>query len=126
MSLWLRPRGGWRCVLYIAGLSQTCSADEGATGGCAGLSDGAMAVCASATGAVTVRVAYDAAMRPGCLALPHGYGMTYPDPEQPDHMMQYGPYANLLTASSHCDDLAKTPFHKYVLVHIRPLPCPDV
>lgn len=87
-----------------------------------GLDDGDMAVCASESGAVTVRVAYDDAMRPGFLARPHGYGMTYPDPEQPDRMLQYGPYANLLTSSSHCDALAKTPFHKYVPVQLRPLP----
>lgn len=87
-----------------------------------GLEDGDMAICASHTGTVTVRVAYDDAMRPGFLALPHGYGMTYPDPEQPDRMLQYGPYVNLLTSSSHCDPLAKTPYHKYVPVQLRPLP----
>lgn len=87
-----------------------------------GLADGSMAICTSQAGAVTVRVAYDDAMRPGFLALPHGYGMTYPDPEQPDRMLQYGPYANLLTSAAHCDALAKTPFHKYVPVQLRPLP----
>lgn len=86
-----------------------------------GLVDGGKAVCESAVGSIDVCVAVDDAMRPGFLSLPHGYGMTYPDPLNPDRLVENGPRINLLTSADHCDPLAKTPYHKYVPVRLRPL-----
>jgi anaerobic selenocysteine-containing dehydrogenase len=86
-----------------------------------GLQDGQAAVCESATGSVPVRIRCDDSMRCGCLSLPHGYGMTYPDPHDPKTTRQNGPRVNLLTSAGHCDPLAKTPYHKYVPVRLRSL-----
>ncbi len=78
-----------------------------------GLADGGRAVCTSASGELEVTVELDAAVRTGMVTLPHGYGMRYQggDPQ--------GPQLNRLTASEHCDPLARTPYHKHVPVQIR-------
>ncbi len=75
-----------------------------------GLVDGDEANCESSRGAVEVRVSITDEVPEGVVSLPHGYGMADGDS---------GPGVNELTASDHCDDLAKTPFHKCVPVRIR-------
>ncbi|MBK7956201.1 MAG: molybdopterin-dependent oxidoreductase [Candidatus Accumulibacter sp.] len=80
-----------------------------------GLSDGARASCRSATGEVQVVVELDDSLRRGTASLPHGYGQRYRDSEPA------GPQINRLTTAAHCDPLTRTPFHKYVPVHITPI-----
>jgi anaerobic selenocysteine-containing dehydrogenase len=79
-----------------------------------GLEDGARAICTSDTGEVEVTIEVDQALRPGMVTLPHGYGMRYAGGEA------VGPQINRLTASEHCDPLARTPYHKHVPVRVRP------
>jgi anaerobic selenocysteine-containing dehydrogenase len=81
-----------------------------------GLADGARAICTSETGEIEVTVELDDALRPGVAILPHGYGMRYRGGEP------IGPQINRLTASHHCDPLARTPYHKHVPVSVRAAP----
>ncbi|EYF04453.1 molybdopterin-dependent oxidoreductase [Chondromyces apiculatus] len=78
-----------------------------------GLTDGSRAICASERGELEVTIELDDALRTGMVTLPHGYGMRYQG--GPPN----GPQLNRLTASEHCDPLARTPFHKFVPVSIR-------
>lgn len=80
-----------------------------------GLEPGSRAVCASDTGEIEVTVELDDTLRPGMVTLPHGYGMRYGGGPP------VGPQINRLTASEHCDPLARTPYHKHVPVTVRPL-----
>lgn len=84
-----------------------------------GLVDGARAICATATGKLEVTVEIDDALRPGVVSLPHGYGMRYADGPP------VGPQVNRLTSSTHCDPLARTPFHKHVPATVTALSPPD-
>lgn len=77
------------------------------------LVDGARATCESDGGSINVVIEIDDAVRRGMVTLPHGYGMRYKGSEP------IGPQLNRLTSSTHCDALSRTPFHKYVPVHIR-------
>ncbi len=77
------------------------------------LTDGARATCRSATGEIEVVVELDDGMRRGTASLPHGYGQRYQDGAP------CGPQINRLTTGGHCDPLTRTPFHKYVPVHIE-------
>ena len=78
-----------------------------------GLKDGSRAVCTSKTGEVPVTIEIDDSVRRGMVTLPHGYGMRYRGGEP------QGPQINRLTASEHCDPLARTPYHKHVPVSVR-------
>ncbi len=78
-----------------------------------GLADGSRAVCTSAAGTLEVVVELDDGLRPGMVTLPHGYGERYRG-GPPD-----GPQVNRLTSGSHCDPLARTPYHKHVPVTVR-------
>lgn len=80
-----------------------------------GLANGARAKCRSATGELEVTVELDDHLRRGTATLPHGYGQRYRD------SAPVGPQVNRLTARVHCDPLTRTPFHKYVPVHIEPV-----
>lgn len=84
-----------------------------------GLADGQLAVCESARGAVEARVEITGELRPGVASLPHGYGLA--EEVGDGELGQSGPAINELTSAEHCDELAKTPFHKHVPVRIRPL-----
>jgi len=77
------------------------------------LSNGEHALCQSARGEIPVVVEVDDTVRRGMVTLPHGYGQRY------KNSTPLGPAVNRLTASDHCDPFSKTPFHKYVPVHIR-------
>jgi anaerobic selenocysteine-containing dehydrogenase len=85
-----------------------------------GASDNDSVLCKSANGDIKVIVQIDSAMQPGFASLPHGYGFEYSDSDTPSHTMQNGPKINMLTALEHCDPISKTPYHKYVPVHIYP------
>ena len=44
--------------------------------------------------------------------------MEYPDLET-EELVQFGPRLNMMTAASHSDAIAKTPFHKYIPVKLE-------
>ncbi len=77
------------------------------------LSNGECAICQSARGEIPVVIDVDDTVRRGMVTLPHGYGLRY------KNSASLGPAVNRLTASGHCDPFTKTPFHKFVPVHIR-------
>lgn len=84
-----------------------------------GLAEGDHAFCESARGMLGVVVELDESLRRGVVSLPHGYGMRYQGGDP------VGPQLNRLTSSAHCDPLSRTPYHKYVPVHVRkPEPLP--
>jgi len=79
------------------------------------LADGARAICRSARGEIEVGIELDEGLRRGMVTLPHGYGMRYKDGAP------QGPELNRLTTGTHCEPFSRTPYHKYVPVHIRRL-----
>ncbi len=93
-----------------------------------GLEDGGWAVCESARGRIRVRVELSEESLPGMASLPHGFGLRViplcPPPGEPSgdagEPPATGPAINQLTSASHCDELSKTPLHKYVPVKIMP------
>jgi anaerobic selenocysteine-containing dehydrogenase len=70
----------------------------------------------SASGRVVVRAKIDHGMRPGLLALPHGYGQSYPTAD--GGRLSNGPRINALTDARNCDPIAGTPYHKHVAVRL--------
>lgn len=76
------------------------------------LGKGDIAVCKSSRGEIEVVVDIDDALRPGVVTVPHGYGAQHGD------AAAAGPAINRLTAREHCDPFSRTPYHKYVPVHI--------
>lgn len=83
-----------------------------------GVADGGKLVCASATGSIEVVAELDDSVRRGMVTLPHGYGMRYKGGPP------VGPELNRLTSGAHCDPLSRTPYHKYVPVHLRVVDTP--
>ncbi len=77
------------------------------------LADGDTALCTSARDSIAVVVELDDSVRRGVVTLPHGYG------QQGDDGREAGPALNRLTDAAHCDPLSRTPYHKYVPVHLR-------
>jgi hypothetical protein len=69
--------------------------------------------------AIVCRVESDPSMRRGLVALPHGYGQSYPDGA--GGRIIDGPRLNLITAHDDCDPIAATPYHKNVAVHLAPV-----
>jgi hypothetical protein len=59
-------------------------------------------------------------MRNGQLALPHGYGQSYPAAD--GQRLTNGPRINLLTESGNRDPIAGTPYHKHVAVRLSRVP----
>ncbi len=84
-----------------------------------GAVDGGWMAVATKTGRLVCRVESDASMRRGLVALPHGYGQSYPDGHG-DRIVD-GPRLNLITAHDDCDPIAATPYHKNVAVHLAPV-----
>ncbi|MFI5609106.1 molybdopterin-dependent oxidoreductase [Amycolatopsis sp. NPDC051903] len=72
----------------------------------------------TAAGRVVVRAEADDTLRPGQLALPHGYGMAHPDGH--GERVVNGPRINLLTSSADRDPIAGTPHHKDVPARLEP------
>jgi anaerobic selenocysteine-containing dehydrogenase len=81
-----------------------------------GLANGATAVCTSARDSIRVVIEVDDSVRRGMVTLPHGYGMRYQGSDP------IGPELNRLTSGAHCDPRSRTPFHKYLPVHIHKAP----
>jgi anaerobic selenocysteine-containing dehydrogenase len=70
------------------------------------------------TGRIVVRAEADESLRRGVVALPHGYGQSYPGVEG---RVVAGPRLNIITSSEDCDPIAATPHHKNVQVRLVPL-----
>ena len=84
-----------------------------------GGTDGGWMAVATRTGRIVCRVESDPSMRRGLVALPHGYGQSYPDGT--GGRIVDGPRLNLITAHDDCDPIAATPYHKNVAVHLVPV-----
>ena len=84
-----------------------------------GAEDGDWIAVESAVGRLVARCKADGSMRQGQLALPHGYGQSYPAAD--GERLANGPRINLLTASGHRDPIAGTPYHKHVAVRLARL-----
>jgi len=69
-------------------------------------------------GRVTVRAEMDDSMRRSQIALPHGYGMSYPDGD--GRRVVNGPRINLLTSLDDRDPIAGTPHHKDLPARVEP------
>jgi anaerobic selenocysteine-containing dehydrogenase len=84
-----------------------------------GASDGEWIAVRSPAGRIVVRCKVDNGMRRGQLALPHGYGQSYPAND--GERLNNGPRVNALTDTGNCDPVAKTPYHKHVAVRLEKL-----
>lgn len=84
-----------------------------------GGTDGGWMAVTTKTGRLVTRIEGDASMRRGLVALPHGYGQSYPDGA--GGRVVDGPRLNLITAHDDCDPIAATPYHKNVAVHLAPV-----
>lgn len=73
----------------------------------------------SPAGRIVARCKVDHSLRQGQLALPHGYGQSYPTLD--GERLSNGPRVNTLTDSGHCDPIAATPYHKHVAVRLERL-----
>jgi anaerobic selenocysteine-containing dehydrogenase len=71
------------------------------------------------TGRIVTRAEIDTSMRRGLVALPHGYGQSYPDGQ--GKRVVNGPRLNVVTAHDDCDPIAATPYHKNVAVRLTPV-----
>jgi len=88
-----------------------------------GANDGEWIVVRSPTGRLVARLKVDDSMRQGQLALPHGYGQSYPTADS--ERLSNGPRVNVLTNSSDRDPIAATPYHKHVAVRLERLPASE-
>ncbi len=84
----------------------------------AGVDPGDWAAVVTATGRIVVRAEADESLRPMQLALPHGYGMSYPDGR--GGRVTNGPRLNLITDAADRDPIAGTPHHKDIPVRLEP------
>ncbi len=84
-----------------------------------GVDDGEWIAVRSPAGRVIVRCKADDSMRKGQLALPHGYGQSYP--AEDGERLTNGPRVNALTDSDNRDPIAGTPYHKHVPVRLEKL-----
>jgi anaerobic selenocysteine-containing dehydrogenase len=83
-----------------------------------GRQDGDWLAVVSPTGRIVVKAEADDSMRRGQAALPHGFGMYYPDGR--GGRVLSGPRINLLTDPLDRDPIAGTPHHKDMPVRIEP------
>ncbi|WP_329055889.1 molybdopterin-dependent oxidoreductase [Amycolatopsis sp. NBC_01488] len=83
-----------------------------------GASAGDWVAVVTPAGRVVVRAETDPGLRPGQLALPHGYGMAHPDAH--GRRVVSGPRINLLTDALDRDPIAGTPHHKDVPARLEP------
>ena len=70
----------------------------------------------SSSGSIYIVAHVTDEVRPGVLSMPHGKGFNYGKGRT---YKDKGAMPNILTSASHCDPLAKTPYHKNVRVKIR-------
>lgn len=81
-----------------------------------GLSDGEWARCESRRGSVVVRIEVNDSVRPGCVTLPHGYGMEHPS--DGGDRRRTGAHINYLSSAEDMDPVAGTPYHKHIPVRL--------
>jgi anaerobic selenocysteine-containing dehydrogenase len=82
-----------------------------------GAGDGDWVAVVSSKGRIVVRAEVDDSMRTGQCALPHGYGMYYPDGK--GGRVLSGPRINMLTDAMDRDRIAGTPHHKDMPVRLE-------
>lgn len=82
-----------------------------------GARDGDWVAVETRTARLTVRAEANDRMRPGMIALPHGFGMAVTDPT--GAKLTAGPRINNLTASDDCDPIAATPYHKTIPAAVK-------
>jgi anaerobic selenocysteine-containing dehydrogenase len=82
-----------------------------------GVETGGWIAVVTPTGRVVVRAEADHSMRRGQVALPHGFGMSYPDGR--GGRVTNGPRINEITAAEDRDPIAGTPHHKDVPVRLE-------
>jgi anaerobic selenocysteine-containing dehydrogenase len=85
-----------------------------------GASDGEWIAIRSPAGRLVARCKVDDSLRAGQLALPHGYGQSYPASD--GERLSNGPRVNVLTDGGNRDPIAATPYHKHVAVRLERLP----
>jgi anaerobic selenocysteine-containing dehydrogenase len=88
-----------------------------------GANDGEWIAVQSQRGRLIARCKVDDSMRAGQLALPHGYGQSYPTGDS--ERLSNGPRVNVLTDSGNRDPIAATPYHKHVAVRLERLPASE-
>jgi anaerobic selenocysteine-containing dehydrogenase len=81
-----------------------------------GASEGEWIAVESTAGRLVARCKVDDSLRTGQLALPHGYGQSYPTAD--GRRLTNGPRINILTDSGNRDPIAGTPYHKHVAVRL--------
>jgi hypothetical protein len=81
-----------------------------------GLIDGAAVVITTATGSAEAQVAVSARMQPGHISLPNGFGLDNADAKGAGRV---GVAANELTSAEDRDEIAGTPWHKYVPARVE-------
>jgi anaerobic selenocysteine-containing dehydrogenase len=82
-----------------------------------GLEAGDWVAVVTPTGRIVVRAEVDESMRRHQVALPHGFGMSYPDGK--GGRVINGPRINQITAGGDRDPIAGTPHHKDVRVRLE-------
>ncbi|GAA4539161.1 molybdopterin-dependent oxidoreductase [Pseudonocardia xishanensis] len=85
--------------------------------GTIGAADGDWVAVVSPKGRVVARAEIDDSLRPAQVALPHGYGIYYPDGK--GGRVLNGPRINILTDALDRDRIAGTPHHKDMPVRIE-------
>jgi anaerobic selenocysteine-containing dehydrogenase len=83
-----------------------------------GVSAGGWVAVETPTGRIVVKAEEDDSMRLGQVALPHGFGISYPDGD--GGRVVNGPRINQITAAADRDPIAGTPHHKDVPVRLEP------
>jgi anaerobic selenocysteine-containing dehydrogenase len=83
-----------------------------------GVVPGGWVAAVTPTGRIVVRADIDDSLRGGQVALPHGFGMAYPDGK--GGRVTNGPRVNRITAREDRDPIAGTPHHKDVRVRLEP------
>jgi len=83
-----------------------------------GVDPGDWAAVVTPVGRIVVRAEADESLRPMQLALPHGFGMSYPDGH--GGRVTNGPRINLITDAADRDPIAGTPHHKDTPVRLEP------
>ena len=83
-----------------------------------GVEPGGWVAVVTPTGRLVAPAEEDGSMRRGQVALPHGFGIAYPDGR--GGRVTNGPRINAITAASDRDPIAATPHHKDVPVRLEP------
>jgi anaerobic selenocysteine-containing dehydrogenase len=82
-----------------------------------GVGDGQTILCRSRTGEIKVITKICETMQYNLLSLPHGYGLSYKNENEPLH--KFGPNINCLSNLYDCDPISKTPYYKQLQVRLE-------